>query len=780
MAKSMTEQRFQLHEGNCLDVLKQYPDNYFDSVVTDPPYGLAFMGKKWDYDVPSVEIWTEVFRVLKPGGHLLAFAGTRTQHRMAVNIEDAGFEIRDMIAWVYGCLSEDTEILTSNGWERYNKNIDKGLVLAYIPEHDKYEWQSVEDLFLYQYNDTAYRIVSDRTDQIVSRNHRCLVERGGRYVFRYAETLERQETIPILEGLQGLLNNLSMPDKGTSESQSVLQQRMCAKESKQDQATIGAERSSDSLRELRQGSMEAERMDKKEQEHLLQQVVQGQRCNRADIDSQQIRSHRNEVSRDRIKGCKESSVEGRGDLLQAQGQVCKSKDQVCEMPEGVFEDGAKGWICDGTQAECSNGNRQTVDADGVRASCEPRCYGQQAGEPNAVCDECRPQEIRASRHTRPDLARVEPIHYKGKVWCVKVASGAFVARRNGKVFITGNSGFPKSLDVSKAIDKASGAEREVVGSNPNHRAKSGVAYEGVYAGGNTGSANITAPSTEAAKHWEGYGTALKPALEPVTLARKPFSESNTAQNILTHGVGALNIDDCRVDACGDNLNGGRYSDKKNESDGNAYGKGMNKRSKFEFPQPLGRWPANVVHDGSDEVRALFPESKGQQGDVRQGIQNTTGQQGNHCYGNFGPHSEFKKREDKDTSAARFFYCAKTSRKDREEGLDAFPSEDASSENDGVVNWRNHHPTVKPTDLMRYLVRLVTPHDGIVLDPFMGSGSTGKAAMLEGKRFVGCDLDPEYVRIAQARCAYALTKDQSPVDVQHDIKEKTSQIPDQRK
>src|SRR5680860_741174 len=108
---------------NCLDTMSRMADNSIDSIVTDPPYGLSFMGKKWDYDVPSVAIWKECLRVLKPGGYLLAFAGTRTQHRMCCNIEDAGFEIRDMIAWIYGCLSEDTEILTINGWEHYHKNI---------------------------------------------------------------------------------------------------------------------------------------------------------------------------------------------------------------------------------------------------------------------------------------------------------------------------------------------------------------------------------------------------------------------------------------------------------------------------------------------------------------------------------------------------------------------------------------------------------------------------------------------------------------------------------
>ena len=112
---------FVLHQGDCLDILRTIPDNSIDSVVTDPPYGLSFMGKKWDYDVPSVDIWAECLRVLKPGGHLLAFAGTRTQHRMAVRIEDAGFEIRDMIAWVYGCLDEQTEVATSDGVKPYHK-----------------------------------------------------------------------------------------------------------------------------------------------------------------------------------------------------------------------------------------------------------------------------------------------------------------------------------------------------------------------------------------------------------------------------------------------------------------------------------------------------------------------------------------------------------------------------------------------------------------------------------------------------------------------------------
>jgi len=292
----------QLLLGDCLAVLKEMEDNSVDSIVTDPPYGLSFMGKKWDYDVPSVEIWAECLRVLKPGGHLLSFAGTRTQHRMAVNIEDAGFEIRDMIAWVYG------------------------------------------------------------------------------------------------------------------------------------------------------------------------------------------------------------------------------------------------------------------------------------------------------------------------------------------------SGFPKSHNVGKKV-----------------------------------------------KGWDGFGTALKPSIEPVTVARKPFKGTVVA-NVMQHGTGAINIDGCRVEG----VKG--WPDSKQYNPGHLAG-GSKATAEFQDnslnPSKFnGRWPANLIHDGSDEVTQLM------------------------------------------SSAARFFYVPKCSKKDRDEG--------------------NNHPTVKPTDLMAYLVRLVTPPGGIVLDPFMGSGSTGKAAVREGFTFIGIERDEEYYAIAEQR------------------------------
>jgi site-specific DNA-methyltransferase (adenine-specific) len=381
-----------LRHGDCLEVLKTLPDNSVDAVVTDPPYGLAFMGKRWDYDVPAVEVWAECLRVLRPGGHMLAFAGTRTQHRMAVRIEDAGFEIRDMIAWIYG------------------------------------------------------------------------------------------------------------------------------------------------------------------------------------------------------------------------------------------------------------------------------------------------------------------------------------------------SGFPKSLDVSKAIDNAAGVVREVVGPRvyaDGHiqNTTCGDKPIGTFQQAN-GTVMETAPATPAAIQWQGWGTALKPALEPITVARKPFG-GTVASNVLEHGTGALNVDGCRVQHDEPTKEAvrtaPRYSGRTM-----ANGEMGGSQSTIASASLAGRWPANLIHDGSQEVLNLFPG------------------------------------ED-DKSPARFFYCAKASKTDRDGGLNAMAERSAADRTErkdgsaGITAYvgarscaRNHHPTVKPTDLMRYLCRLVTPPGGVVLDPFMGSGSTGKAARLEGFRFIGIEREADYLDIARAR------------------------------
>lgn len=264
--------------------------------------------------------------------------------------------------------------------------------------------------------------------------------------------------------------------------------------------------------------------------------------------------------------------------------------------------------------------------------------------------------------------------------------------------------------------------------------------------------------------WAGWGTALKPAHEPICMARKPLV-GTVAANVLQHGTGGLNIDGCRIET-GDSLNGGAYADS---SVGRGAGvwrgsrksdtKSMANAAAGEYAQPLGRWPANVCHDGGDEVVALFPQSNGQQGDVcgtePSGVTNG-------IYGEFAGRVSSAARNDAG-SAARFFYTAKTSRFDRNDGCEGMPAKElnwsSGEQSPGTFqspntdrSATNHHPTVKPTDLMRWLVRLVTPEGGTVLDPFMGSGSTLKAAELEGFSVIGIELDSEYVEIARRRIA----------------------------
>ena len=292
-------------------------------------------------------------------------------------------------------------------------------------------------------------------------------------------------------------------------------------------------------------------------------------------------------------------------------------------------------------------------------------------------------------------------------------------------------GFPKSLDISKAIDKKLGAEREVIGvdevflrRNPNN---TGVGRIVTKSDGTTldgrktpykkskHAGSITAPATPEAKQWDGWGTCLKPANEPIVLARKPISEKTVAENVLKWGTGGINIDDCRIELNGD------YKCKANGRP-SLTGLGDNyDPSKANQPDTQGRFPANVILD-EEAGRMLDEQQEG---------------------------------------ASRFFYCAKASKKERNMGLeDVEPTTVDDGRNKPIDNpflrgktlRQNTHPTVKPVKLMEYLITLVTPPNGIVLDPFLGSGTTALAALNLGRFFIGIELNEEYCEIARRRVA----------------------------
>jgi len=266
------------------------------------------------------------------------------------------------------------------------------------------------------------------------------------------------------------------------------------------------------------------------------------------------------------------------------------------------------------------------------------------------------------------------------------------------------SGFPKSLDVSKAIDKAAGAKREVIGQRFDGMSETAMKPDKGWNANSMGATvDITAPATDEAKKWAGWGTALKPAFEPVVVARKPLV-GTVAANVLEWGVGGLNIDGSRIGTT-DKFGGGAKGKSGFAAgyDGDGWTAGSEQ----------GRWPANIILD--EYTAGLLDEQS----------------------------------ED----ASRFFYVSKANKKDRNDGLSHLeikrPDTRTSTgmgtfEEKGVQPQRNFHPTVKPTSLMEYLVKLVTPPNGTVLDPFTGSGSTGKAALLNGYKFIGIELTAEYL------------------------------------
>ena len=421
--------------GDNIERLREFPDHYFHAVVTDPPYGLSFMGKKWDYDVPSIELWREVLRVLKPGGHLLSFGGTRTYHRMVCAIEDSGFEIRDQIMWIYG------------------------------------------------------------------------------------------------------------------------------------------------------------------------------------------------------------------------------------------------------------------------------------------------------------------------------------------------SGFPKSLDVSKVIDKSAGATREVIGyRDPKGSVHGDAAPDSTGSHIYSGELRSNNAITDDAKRWSGWGTALKPANEPIVLARKPLSEKTVAANVLRWGTGALNVDASRIEAAGEKIAYGATGPKAPAP--NAYGK-FEKRS-GDGAHSAGRWPANVLLGCDCQVSttqnltkhepgcaaALLDE---QSGTLKSGAgqKNTRRSNGNTFPAHNANDQEFSASAG---GASRFFYVAKASKRERNAGLEGMelrdpPGPKRSTPAEGRTSAlgaprANHHPTVKPIKLMEYLCKLITPDAGVILDPFAGSGSTGVAAKRLGFGFVGLEREAEYCEIAEKRLANA--------------------------
>ena len=676
--------------GDCLEALPTLAEASIDACVTDPPYHLTsivkrfgksdpsrenyinaapksgymagympragFMGKEWDGgDVAfRSEMWAQVLRVLKPGGHLLAFGGSRTYHRLACAIEDAGFEIRDQIMWIYGCLDDQTQVATAEGVKPHHKTRVGDLILCYDVSTGGYSYQPILEIVEYEFNDTAYRLIGDFGEQVVTKNHRCIVERFGMETFQFAEEAARQREacVPILESLPELQQALSDTDKGTGGPRQDMQREMCGgldrgcehwkvDDERADRSDAG------SVRSLRQDVLaQYEASETRQPPGVLKEMQwRDPRCGMETARPQGQKEL--EPAGGSVLNCPndwscQSGMEGRSDLSEPEGQICGSVNQIYSVSAGFHSDGSERWLRYGTSDSRGLSHEAPVDASGDGASSKSRRDQECEQEFDVIRDKYRSQGIRAWRGHRSAMVRIVSFHHVGKVWCLRVPTGAFVAVRGGVAFPTGNSGFPKSLDVSKAIDEhefrrwldahpieraqydeqmrqatdskardhvrrkfrtAAGAEREVVGRRPDWV----VSDKWRESEGRTDRPDsildITSAATAAAKQWDGWGTALKPAHEPIVLARKPLI-GTVASNVLAHGTGALNIDGCRVGDGKDRTSGG-LDGKKSDATLAMGGSWSGER----FDRPTGaRWPANVIHDGSEEVVVAFPES----------------------------------------------------------------------------------------------------------------------------------------------------------------------------
>src|SRR5690625_3440371 len=714
--------------GDALNVLRTFESNSIDSVCCDPPYGLSkepdinevlskwlageqydhghggFMGKSWDSFVPHPDIWREVFRVLKPGGHALVFSGTRTQDLMTISLRLAGFEVRDVIELLYFCLSDDTQALTREGWKSYKEITEDDFVMQWDSETGEMSWVKPEAIHVFPYNGKMLNFKSRATDQLVTPNHRMYVdvkkhsrnEYAGKYEVYEAKDLKRHwhKRLPLAGMYEG--------DKSIGINRAKLLGWFLTDAwiHGDGKAVMFSQSKPDTLVKLRAVLDEANvtyseyTKEPKKDSHNVEHTfyVTGKDADWL-LENYGDRRFNNDLL--------DLVIEEREALLESliDGDGSRSKEGLLTF-----------WSMD---EDFRNFVRQLMFTLNMRTSIDNK----------KGC-------VRGStRFNHTELQYKHGIHevdYEGDVWCVTVPKGAFVVKRNEHVFITGNSGFPKSHNVSKAFDRRVGAEREVVGKNPrinSWKAKDNTCNTyGKYGDTFENFANITAPATDLAKQWDGWGTSTKPSHEPIIVVRKPLIDADTGRKLTVadcvekYGTGAINIDACRI---GDDeiRSSGEVSNAWREAEG---------RTDRQTPNPsvnTGRFPANCITLDSDQFYSK--------------------------YFNITPQELSKKASKKDRNSDWQGEEIALEPKFTQTMGDGIGNREHNPAQKSAYNG-NHHPTVKPTDLMAWLVRLVTPAGGTVLDPFAGSGSTLVAAKREGFGFIGVELTEEYIPIIEAR------------------------------
>lgn len=772
---------YKLYEGNMLDMLEIIEPNSIDAIVTDPPYELNFMNKGWDNSGIAFqkETWEKCFKVLKPGGYLIAFGGSRTHHRIMCAIEDAGFEIRDTIMWLYGCYSADTQVLTDKGW-KYFYDLDRTeQILQWDKDTNALSWCKPLNYFEYDIDDELCLFENRHISQLVTKNHKVACQiKARRKPFSEYQLVEAQNikpswilNFPLAGELVGTIHEDDAYILGW-----WLTDAWAHKDGKAIMFSQSKPKTLDKLR----GYLDSRSI--KYSEYIKRAKSEKHRDEHIFYVTGDIANKMLSLYPDRKLNW---------DMLNWDMESRKSLLEGLMDGDGSYRDGEYAMTFWSMDAE---------RLDIFQALCISLNYRAYIRKDSKWCVEFNVNHNSTqvqTRHHKPNVP------YTGKVYCLQTDTGAFVVRRNGKAFISGNSGFPKSMNIGLAIDKKNGVEPKIGGVKPGHEDFVNRTTDGDtrFENGMEGFDRPwmhdeekreayhyeKLPTSDEAKKWAGWGTALKPAYEPVIVARKPC-EGSCVDNVMKYGVGGINIDECRVPHDEPIETMHRHTDKGNNTTLHTYGD--SETDCIASPNEQGRFPANVIltYDETDfeEVCGGMPYTKSTGGSGEASKRSTLG--------NF--EGGWKHEKDcanlgglgDEGSAARYFYCAKASKRDRDEGLDCFDVKSTGElqgrkegsagsvmnplRPDGHIRnnplnpyagaggiKRNSHPTVKPTALMSYLIRLVTPKGGTILDPFNGSGSTGKAAMYENKdhnagyKYIGIELTPEYLPISKARIDY---------------------------
>ena len=525
--------------GDSLVKLKDLETGSVDAVVSDPPYELTankkggsgmasvnlenpygrarigtgngggFMGMGWDATgiAFSPELWGECFRILKPNGVIKAFSGTRTYHRMVKAMKNAGFTDFEIQAWAYGCLSADSDILTEHGWKPGSEVQVGEKVACWDSETGQVRLEPVEVVFQAPFNGEMIRFKNDNTDQMLTPNHRVYKKHRIRKMTGGVRRITEEPGWTVQEaGAIDRWNNIRLPLAGIQDGPGIGGVDRAAL-----LAWVWTEGGFDTVGKgvrIHQSSVNAAYVQRIQA--LVEQLVpEYKRYDRVRTYKDRTYTESCWFFTGPMADWVREMLPGKRppwSLLWAMSRVEKlafveaalQGDGSVKSSGGVFyQKNPDDLVWFQTLAHMMN--RQG------RVNFRKCCVGLHMN----------PETQLQGRH----LKAVVSEKYDDVVWCVKVPTGAFFARRADKIFITGNSGFPKSLDVSKAIDKEAGAAREVIG--PSNRHIGGASWGPGLGAGDKVQALVTAPATDAAKTWEGYGTALKPAWEPIVVARKP-------------------------------------------------------------------------------------------------------------------------------------------------------------------------------------------------------------------------------------------------------------------